>query len=108
MTVKKRMVLSLPVQQKSSGHHSSRDDFARNIVLGATGLAITAGMVATGAALANSKLRVRLGKAVEKGMTSLSRMGENVPKRAERYIATAHQITRKTNLSGGKKAKRGN
>lgn len=107
MVKKKKMALSLPKFQDNKGSkHTSRDDITRNIALGATGVAITAGVVAAGAALANPKLRGGLSKVAEKGMSSIQNMSEEMPKKAEKYIATAHEIKPKLGLGKAKSAKK--
>lgn len=72
------------------------DGIAKNIAIGATGIALASGVVAAGAALVNKKTRDNLGKTFERGMMFLQDISEN-PR--ERITATAHQITKGRGIS---------
>ena len=88
------------IQKNSLTHHDGkktnsnkgRDGMVKNVALGATGLAITAGVVAVGAAMINKNMRNKMGKAVEGGVQMLRENAAKAPEQAQKYMATAHQI----------------
>lgn len=80
----------------------------RNILMGVTGLALTAGAIAAGAALASRKNRSllkRRAKSVLRGVTDMARnlsMPESTGYRARRTPAVAHRINFGEPVSTGK------
>lgn len=97
---KSQKKLSLIEKTKSMKPKMGRDDVAKNIALGATGVAITAGVVAVGAALVNRNMRSKMSKAVEDSVKMLRENAAKAPQQAPKYMATAHQIR-------GSKSRRG-
>jgi hypothetical protein len=81
----------------SSSHHNGRAKITKQIALGAAGVAVTAGVVAAGAALMNRRTRTKKGKMVTQGKKMLE---EQVPEMYQMYQRpTAHQV------SGGSKTR---
>lgn len=92
---KKGLSINMPkLMPKMAKMKPGRDDMAKNIAMGAGGVALTAGLVAAGAALANSKVRKSIGKVAEKGVIALKDMAAKMPEEGQRYMATAHEIAR--------------
>ncbi len=82
-------------QQTNSSHHDGRTKLTKQIALGAAGVAVTAGVVAAGAALMNQRNRAKMGKMVDHGKKILE---DNMPDMYKMYQRpTAHQV------SGGSK-----
>lgn len=73
--------------------NTQRDDAARKIMLGATGLALAAGAVATGFALSNPKNRRKLRTTARRAEKGLRRVGEVIEEGRNRYQAIAHRIS---------------
>lgn len=97
--------LSLLGKTKNMKPRMGRDDIAKNIALGATGVAITAGVVAAGAALVNRNMRNKMGKAVEESVKMLRENAAKAPGQAQKYMATAHQIRGSKSRRGRKSTK---
>jgi hypothetical protein len=74
----------------NSSHHDGRAKLTKQIALGATGVAITAGVVAAGAALMNRRTRSQMGKMVSKGRKMLEEMPSDMYEMYQR--PTAHQV----------------
>ncbi len=88
----KGMHLSNP---KDMMRNVGKDDMAKNIAIGATGVAIASGVIAAGAALANPKVRSSLARNIEKGIIYAQKMTEE-PR--QRIVATVHEIARDKSL----------
>lgn len=84
--------LLTPQNSKKAIGNKGRDGMVKNVALGATGLAITAGVVAVGAAMINKNMRNKMGRAVEDGVKMLRENAAKAPEQAQKYMATAHQI----------------
>lgn len=103
--------LSTPQNGKKTTGNKGRDGMVKNVALGATGLAITAGVVAVGAAMINKNMRNKMGRAVEGGVKMLRENAAKAPEQAQKYMATAHQIpgvgrTRRTKSKRGRRSQR--
>jgi hypothetical protein len=90
--------------------HNQNDNVMKTVTPIATGVAVAAGIIAMGSALANKENRTKLGKQAQKGLDILqdvaSNMKDEVP---ERYQAIAHQINpdgRERGKKRGRKAKK--
>lgn len=94
---------------KKNTSNKGRDGMVKNVALGATGLAITAGVVAVGAAMVNKNMRNKMSKAVEDGVKMLRENAAKAPEQAQKYMATAHQITGigKTRRAKSKRGRKG-
>ncbi|OGE31382.1 hypothetical protein A2631_06080 [Candidatus Daviesbacteria bacterium RIFCSPHIGHO2_01_FULL_44_29] len=67
--------------------------FAHMISRGATGVALTAGVLAAGAALADKKTRQSLSKGAQEMMSALEQAAAGVTEQAKAgYQAVAHQV----------------
>lgn len=85
---------------KNKQSSSSKTDM---IARGAAGVAVAAGVVAAGAALANKDTRKKLGHTAKVGMENLQSMASNVGDEAQSsYQTTAHQVSSKV---GGKSSR---
>lgn len=73
-----------------------KSNLKRNLAIGATGLAITAGAVAVGAALANKKTRKVITEGAGRGMEALKKATEGI---GNRYQATTHQVSKRGHKS---------
>ncbi len=70
-----------------------RNETARRIAKGAAGLAITAGVVAVGAALMDEEVRGVLTSRARRGMDTVKdALSEQMDSRVERYRSIAHEI----------------
>lgn len=85
--------LLTPQNSKKAIGNKGLDGMVKNVALGATGLAITAGVVAVGAAMVNKNMRNKMSKVVEDGVKMLRENAAKAPEQAQKYMATAHQIT---------------
>lgn len=87
----------------------ARSYLRRNIAIGAAGLALTAGAVATGLLLGDKSNRRRMVKGAKKGLNTLATLTQSVqaPRRSlpQRDYAIAHQV-RKAVQKGKRKASR--
>lgn len=97
-----------PLEGKNMKGNQGRDGIVKNVALGATGLAITAGVVAVGAAMVNKNMRNKMSKVVEDGVRMLRENAAKAPEQAQKYMATAHEIpsmgrTRRTKAKRGRR-----
>lgn len=71
---------------------ANKDDIVKKTALGATGVAITAGAIAAGVALANKKNRTKVKKIASKTIKKLGKVREAIQEGADRYQAYQHRI----------------
>lgn len=91
-------------QQTSSNQHNGKAKLTKQIALGAAGVAVTAGVVAAGAALMNQRNRAKMSKMVDKG----KKMIEQMPEMYQMYQRpTAHQVSGGTKRGSKKRTSRG-
>lgn len=89
--------------QHTDSHHNGRAKLTKKIALGAAGVAVTAGVVAAGAALMNQRNRAKMGKMVDQGKKMLE---DNMPDMYKMYQRpTAHQVSGRSHSK--KSSKRG-
>jgi hypothetical protein len=73
----------------------------------ATGVAVTAGVIAAGSVLAKKENRDKLAKGAQKGMDILQEISQNMSEETvDRYQAVASQITKGGGKKRGRKAKK--
>lgn len=83
-----------------------RKDMTEMITPIATGVAVTAGVIAAGSVLAKKENREKLAKGAQKGMDILQEISQNMGEEAGgRYQAVASEITRRTRKRGRKARK---
>lgn len=75
----------------TTNSHTGRDDVKRNIARGAAGVALAAGAVATGVALANRNTRRKLTTGAKKAVRGFRRIRGTLSE-GGRYQAVAHRI----------------
>ena len=86
-----------------------KKDMAEMITPIATGVAVTAGVIAAGSILAKKENRDKLAKGAQKGMDILQEISQNMTEDMDlgnRYQAVASQITRTRGRKKGQKAKK--
>ncbi len=73
----------------------------RKVVLGAAGVAIAAGAIAAGAALANKKTRTKLGKTAKKAIGTAQNIATKY--QGQQYPFVGHQLSKKPISKGSAK-----
>lgn len=88
----------------------ARDELKSNLTKGAIGLAMTAGAIAAGMALADKDNRTKLQKGAKKARKRLgqaaSKMAENYPEYRDRFMTTAHTVRRAVKRKPASKARK--
>ena len=74
------------------------------LALGATGLALTAGAIATGVVLSDRGVRTRIGRGASKGIKTLKKGMKSLQEEYQRYQPVALKVTR--TKSAAKRGKR--
>ena len=85
--------------KKEGGDKNMTNRVMKNLAVGATGLAIAAGAVATGVAIADKKNRARLKRGVEKASKRIGQARDAFNQTKDKFQAYQHRI----GLNNGKK-----